>query len=259
MSSDLDKKINYLRVFFVICLLIFGISIGYFFAVNLLTSNFEDRGTFGDMFGALNAIFSGFAFAGVIITIIMQMKELELTRNELKKSAEAQDKSQQALNEQLQSMQVTTKLDTLNKYIEQSHKNDDAFKIELAQNIITSITEDIFQLDEYSHLTKPRLISSLGANKDRPIKSVILKNIGASLNELKIHLKNGVIQADNRGITVLKSGSTIVLGVTIYNDYEILIEYRGAVINTKWQQLLTIKSESENFVTSISSPELAPD
>jgi hypothetical protein len=50
-----------------------------------------DRGTFGDMFGAINALFSGLAFAGVIYAILLQKNELslqrdelELTRNELK-------------------------------------------------------------------------------------------------------------------------------------------------------------------------------
>lgn len=41
------------------------------------------RGTFGDMFGAVNALFSGLAFVGIIFTIMLQRKELELQRNEL--------------------------------------------------------------------------------------------------------------------------------------------------------------------------------
>ncbi len=42
------------------------------------------RGTFGDMFGATNALFSGLAFAGLIFTILLQRKELELQRKELR-------------------------------------------------------------------------------------------------------------------------------------------------------------------------------
>lgn len=42
------------------------------------------RGTFGDQFGAVNALFSGLAFAGLIFTIILQRRDLELQRNELK-------------------------------------------------------------------------------------------------------------------------------------------------------------------------------
>lgn len=43
----------------------------------------NDRGTFGDMFGAVNALFSGFAFAGVILTLIMQHNELKFQREEI--------------------------------------------------------------------------------------------------------------------------------------------------------------------------------
>lgn len=59
-----------------------------------------DRGTFGDMFGAVNSLFSGLAFAAIIYTVALQRdelslqrKELELTRGELqgqKKALEAQ-------------------------------------------------------------------------------------------------------------------------------------------------------------------------
>lgn len=44
----------------------------------------ETRGQFGDMFGAVNALFSGLAFGGIIITILLQKKELRLQRKELK-------------------------------------------------------------------------------------------------------------------------------------------------------------------------------
>ncbi|MDD3667018.1 MAG: putative phage abortive infection protein [Bacteroidales bacterium] len=41
------------------------------------------RGTFGDMFGMVNSLFSGLALTGIIITIILQSKELGLQRKEL--------------------------------------------------------------------------------------------------------------------------------------------------------------------------------
>jgi len=43
----------------------------------------QDRGTFGDMFGTVNALFSGLAFAGVIYAILLQRRELRLQREEL--------------------------------------------------------------------------------------------------------------------------------------------------------------------------------
>lgn len=42
-----------------------------------------ERGTFGDKFGAVNALFSGLAFAGLIVTLLYQKEELKLQRAEL--------------------------------------------------------------------------------------------------------------------------------------------------------------------------------
>lgn len=38
------------------------------------------RGQFGDKFGAINALFSGFAFAGIIFTILLQRRDLDETK-----------------------------------------------------------------------------------------------------------------------------------------------------------------------------------
>jgi hypothetical protein len=51
-------------------------------------SETEKRGQFGDMFGAVNALFSGLAFAGLIITLILQRQELGLQREELEQTRE---------------------------------------------------------------------------------------------------------------------------------------------------------------------------
>lgn len=45
--------------------------------------NWSDRGTFGDLFGAVNALFSGLAFAGLIYTIVLQKQGLKIQRNEI--------------------------------------------------------------------------------------------------------------------------------------------------------------------------------
>jgi len=48
----------------------------------------DGAGTFGDMFGATNALFSGFAFAGLIVAILLQKEELRLQREELSETRE---------------------------------------------------------------------------------------------------------------------------------------------------------------------------
>ena len=47
-----------------------------------------NRGVFGDKFGAVNALFSGLAFAGLIATLLYQKEELKLQREELQQTRE---------------------------------------------------------------------------------------------------------------------------------------------------------------------------
>jgi hypothetical protein len=45
--------------------------------------DWADRGTFGDLFGAVNALFAGLAFAGLIYTILLQKQDLALQRKKM--------------------------------------------------------------------------------------------------------------------------------------------------------------------------------
>lgn len=54
--------------------------------INKFIDEPTNRGTFGDMFGAVNALFSGLAFAGLIVTLLYQKEELKLQREELKET-----------------------------------------------------------------------------------------------------------------------------------------------------------------------------
>lgn len=60
----------------------------------------ETRSTFGDQFGAVNALFSGLAFAGLIYTIILQHRDLELQRNDLKLQREELALNRKEMEEQ---------------------------------------------------------------------------------------------------------------------------------------------------------------
>lgn len=47
----------------------------------------QERGLFGDMFGAVNALFSGLAFAGIVFTLIQQRKQNALSASENERAA----------------------------------------------------------------------------------------------------------------------------------------------------------------------------
>ena len=49
-----------------------------------------------DIFGSVNALFAGFAFGGVIITVYLQLYEIKATRKELEITAKANEKTANA-------------------------------------------------------------------------------------------------------------------------------------------------------------------
>jgi len=54
----------------------------WFLTYQLLKDN-PKRGEIGDMFGSINALFSGLALSGIILSILLQRNELQLQRQEL--------------------------------------------------------------------------------------------------------------------------------------------------------------------------------
>jgi hypothetical protein len=83
-KTEKDSENNYLKWFLWIAIIIVVIAIVYPIVFWQIIPNWSDAGTFGDSYGALNAVFSGLAFAGVIITIQFQRKELGVQQQELK-------------------------------------------------------------------------------------------------------------------------------------------------------------------------------
>ncbi len=80
-----NKKLEFIKIWSPLLVIIFWL-------LNLATvlyfGNFKESGVFGDTFGAVNALFSGLAFAGLIYAILLQQEELSLQRNELRLTRE---------------------------------------------------------------------------------------------------------------------------------------------------------------------------
>lgn len=57
----------------------------------------QDRGTAGDMFGAVNSIFTGMAFVGVVYATLLQRHEVDIAREEISRTKEILDKQQDQL------------------------------------------------------------------------------------------------------------------------------------------------------------------
>ena len=76
-------------LFLKVSLLVIGIWGASATVLVLLVDDFSKSGTFGDSFGVLNTLFSGLAFAGIIVTVKMQNDEMREQRKELQKQKKA--------------------------------------------------------------------------------------------------------------------------------------------------------------------------
>ena len=96
-----------------------------FIVINKLET-WEQRGQFGDLFGTINAFFSGLAFVGLIITIRQQHKDLEYQRQAIEQTNQEMQSQTDEFNKQNETMKIERFENTLFKMLEvqQSIVND---------------------------------------------------------------------------------------------------------------------------------------
>jgi hypothetical protein len=116
-ENNLQRVLTLIGTLVIVVYVVYGYMIYSHFKeeTTISTSAWERRGQYGDMFGAINTLFSGGAFIGIIYAIFLQRKdlkvqldalnmqfeELQLTRSEHKRSADTQAEQLKALLAQL--------------------------------------------------------------------------------------------------------------------------------------------------------------
>lgn len=90
-STEKNKpksKLKYLPLF-----ALFIVVVIFWFLTWYLLKDWEqqDRGTFGDMFGSINALFSGLALAGIIYTLVLQQQEISKQEEDNKTREKAEN------------------------------------------------------------------------------------------------------------------------------------------------------------------------
>ena len=154
----------------------------------------SERGQFGDMFGAVNALFSGLAFAGLIITLILQKTELGLQRDELEQTRaelKNQRKEFEIQNETLKIQQFESALYNM---------------LQLQQQIVNDLSYDT-KIESYSDTTA------------RGTWSIVVKGrdlFRFSFEQLKHHYTG--IDGERRTTDGMK-GILENLGLSYYTDY----------------------------------------
>lgn len=126
MTKEKFKKPNFITISITITIIIISLWVLTYF---LLIDN-DKKGVIGDMFGSINALFSGLALAGIILTILLQRKEISLQREEmaehrkqLSRSAEAQEKTEKLISKEILAREKSAKINALSTIID-SYNND---------------------------------------------------------------------------------------------------------------------------------------
>lgn len=158
-------------------LVITFVVVAYGFIIVFFIEKPEDRAVFGDMFGAINALISGFAFAGVIYAILLQRselelqrKELQLTRTELSRSAKAQEESEKALSAQAK-QQALNMLPSITCMLESMDGNPFVNVSNTSNNIGFDVEVILFGVYDQDSIRKDDYINEFG-------RSGIFKSIG---------------------------------------------------------------------------------
>lgn len=84
LDEDSIKIRWWVLILLIVIVIVLWIAYWWFVVKSLV--GWPIRGQFGDLFGGLNALFSGLAFAGLIYAIYLQRNELKLQRLELKQT-----------------------------------------------------------------------------------------------------------------------------------------------------------------------------
>lgn len=97
-----------------------------FFVIYKCIDCWDHRGQFGDLFGVVNALFSGLAFAGLIITIRQQHLDLEYQSQSIAQTKQELENQTREFNEQNETLRIQRFENTFFKMLEvqQSIVND---------------------------------------------------------------------------------------------------------------------------------------
>ncbi len=126
-----------------VCILYFVV-LYCFFPVGM-----EKRGQLGDMFGFIGALFSGLAFAGLIVTMLQQREDLQNQKDEIqlqRKDLEAQTAALQLQKEEI--AQTNKELKEQNKTIMlQRFENTFFSMLELQQTIVNELRYEFVNVE----------------------------------------------------------------------------------------------------------------
>ena len=150
MNTMYDSKSIFRRTMFALVgvLVVWGI---YLAAVHCgVGFDWASSGQFGDTFGGLNALFTGWAFVVVVATLFQQSRQIEEARSDIKEQRLIQEKTEKLLLKQVEALWDTAQIQALTSRIEAYHVQIHGVQeSELKLRLVKERHELIGQLDKF--------------------------------------------------------------------------------------------------------------
>lgn len=151
ISYIVEDKQGHSIILFLLAIMLFAYFVIFVFAnywgQGILSDEIGDWGAVGDYFGGLlNPILAFASFMALLYTIRIQSEELRLTREELTKSAKAQEGSSEALKKQVANIEKQSFEDTFFKMLDRL--NELAKSTNLDQFDVEAIVRSVFVIGE---------------------------------------------------------------------------------------------------------------
>jgi hypothetical protein len=228
----------------------------------------SEQGIFGDRFGAINALFSGLAFAGLIVAIVLQRRELELQRRELRETRAEFRQQRQQMEAQTLSLRRQTFENTFFQLL-RAH-NDIVNAIDLrdyrAGAIVKTVGRDCFRIF-YARLKKAH--AELAVEGGRGLAELIAAaydeffrkhqaDVGHYFSQLHdildfVHASEGIAKPFYAGL-VRGQLSTFELGLLFYH----CLTARGAGLKARVEEFGLLRELSEEILIQPQHRELYP-
>jgi hypothetical protein len=109
MPKTLGFKLTVLFALFVV----FVIWLFYVFFIHHLEPAWTKSGQFGDTFGGLDPLFTGWAFVGIMVALFEHSRELKNSRDEIEEQRALQKKTQELLFKQVEALSHTAHVEAM--------------------------------------------------------------------------------------------------------------------------------------------------
>jgi hypothetical protein len=136
--------------------------IAIWLTMGIFAYSMDKPGEFGDMFGAVNALFSGLAFAVLIYTVRLQVQELSLQRDELRMTREELRSQKEEFSAQNKTLALQRFENTFFALLDAHNKIIDALDLQDNHSARQTRSRDCFKVF-YN-----RLRNHIGNNGARP-------------------------------------------------------------------------------------------